>query len=184
LSALAAALDLEPSSGFEAAVRRRVEADAVARRSLRRRGLLTAGALVVAVVAGGFFTHQTGKGQPLSAVAQTDASLSPELPAVRSEPIAAGEVRPTDAHATRSITQVTLPRKPRHSRVVRPVPPIVLPPGQLEGVRQLASAAASGRLRAGPSLVDWSARVHAEVAPLAAPDVIDVPALEIEPLAN
>jgi hypothetical protein len=62
--------------------------------------------------------------------------------------------------------------------------PVVVPRGQLEGVRQLASAAASGRVRIGPSLADWAAGVQPEAAALQAPDPIRVPALDVEPIVN
>jgi hypothetical protein len=64
------------------------------------------------------------------------------------------------------------------------VAPIIVPRGQLEGVRQLASAVASGRVRFGPSLASWTADVDPEVAPLPPPDPIRVAALHIEPIVN
>lgn len=187
LRAVAEALDVEPSPEFGEQVRQRAGADRAARRQMRR----YAAAVAVSAAAGLVVIFVTGR----------PADVPSPVPARRVETAAESATRGGPATAIAAADLVgtaSVPRRADAGRAphdrrrrappdpARPFPaaPIVVPRGQLEGVRQLASAVASGRVRIGPPLADWAADVQTDVAPLGVPDPIRVPAIDIDPIAN
>jgi hypothetical protein len=150
-----------------------------------RRGLLTAGALVAVALAGSLVTRWPDEGPSVGA-AVNSAAASPfsQVTVDQPTPSMAAAVGRTNADVDGAAMRREVAGRRGPKPAALSTSAIVLPPGQLEGVRQLARAAASGQLRVAPSLVDWSPGGHLEVAVLTPPDLIHVPALEIEPLAN
>jgi hypothetical protein len=190
LQALADMLDVEPSPGFAARVRQHIDADRGARRRMWRYAIAAAVPLLAALII--WVANPPPQGRPpatSSRVAETRA-LTADGPMPGTDAVSAA--RPTAASSGRATGPMGArgERGRREARVARNRPrtfataPVVVPPGQLEGVRQLARAAATGRVRMGPPLADWAANVDPEVAPLAAPDPLRVPLIDVEPLTN
>lgn len=190
---LADALDLEPSSGFGARVRDGIEADRAARRRTWRYAMAVAVPAAVALVVV-WSAHRPIDEQPRAMSSRAGAVMPSEtrVAATTTEDASASTERSGVAVAARAMGESPRRNEERHgkARVARnawrafAAAPVVVPRGQLEGVRQLASAAASGRVRIGPSLADWAAGVQPEAAALQAPDPIRVPALDVEPIVN
>ncbi|HWB17471.1 MAG TPA: hypothetical protein VG538_13770 [Vicinamibacterales bacterium] len=192
LRALADALDVEPSPGFGAQARQRIDADRGARRRTRRYAMaiiVPAAAIALVVV---WAAHRPSDVQPRAVSSHAEVvpqSAPPHPVAPTTEDLAAERsatavVARTRESRMRDEGRRGSPRAFRNESQAFAAVPVVVPRGQLEGVRQLASAAASGRVRIGPPLADWAAGVQPEATPLQAPDPLRVPALSVEPLAN
>jgi hypothetical protein len=187
LQALTDALDVATSPDFEARVRERVDADRVARRRTWRYSVAVAVPAVAALLIIVFATRErTEESRPalshrVEATSHAaDGGASPEGVVVEAAATAGREARhvtPSDARSVRAHVS-------RHALGRAAPAPVIVPPGQLEGVRRLASAAAAGRVRMGPSLVGWTVDAAPDIALLAAPDPLRVSPIDIEPIAN
>jgi hypothetical protein len=190
LWALAQALDVDPSPGFAARVREGVDADRAARRRTWRYAMAAAVPLLAALIV--WVAQVPGDGQPAVSspgAAEAGASVAggrmPGADVVGAAPPTVASERPaagaTHAHGEEAQRRARVERT-RSQRFA--TAPVIVPPGQLEGVQRLARAAAAGRVRMGPQLAMWAANVDPEVAPLAAPDPLRVPPIEIDPLTE
>lgn len=146
-SALNAALDVRPSSGFEAAVHRRIEAD----RSAPVRGALPywlAAAAAVVVIAGAWFALRE------EAIVQPEPQLVDRTPPAQSAPsVAANDSREPRVEETPAVqTPAARARAPRPApspavqAARRAQPEVIVPPNQMELIEQLMRDLHSGRV--------------------------------------
>lgn len=180
--ALTAALDVTPSAGFEAGVRRRIEADG----ETPARGVLPywlAAAAALVLIAGAWFALRD------RSIVEPAPQLVEQTPAVEPAPrVAADSGRPPGVEVSPAL-QAPTPVAPERAartgpaatvRVARRAEPeVIVPPNQMELIQRLMRDVQAGRVE----LPEQTAAVAAPPAELVVPPVsvagIPIPKLEV-----